>query len=156
MATNFPWVLPVRVAQVIFAIIVLGLTAYYISWYSYSDTVNFMLFNGIWTAFVAVPYLAFAPMYFPRVAHILIMVAVEAVTMIFWFAGFIALGVYLPPSEFCHWSRCRALQAATVFGAFDWALFVATTVVATLEAMRSRSNSASTKPGLYASGHVNV
>ncbi|RAL07322.1 MARVEL domain-containing protein [Aspergillus homomorphus CBS 101889] len=156
MATNLPWIFLVRVAQVIFAVIVLGLTAYYISWYSYSDTVNFMLFNGIWTAFVATPYLALSPMYSPRIAHIFIMLAVEAVTMIFWFAGFIALSVYLPPSEFCHWSRCRALQAATVFGAFEWALFVATTVVATFEMMRSRSNSASTKPGPYASGHAAV
>ncbi|PYH42786.1 MARVEL domain-containing protein [Aspergillus saccharolyticus JOP 1030-1] len=156
MATRIPWIFPVRVAQIIFAIIVLALTAYYISWYSYSDTVNFMLFNGIWTAFVATPYLLLAPMYFPRVAHILIMVAIEAITMVFWFAGFIALGVFLPPSGFCQWGRCRALQAATVFGAFEWALFVATTVVATLEAMRTRSNSAGTKPGPYASGHASV
>lgn len=28
MALNFPWIYPVRVAQVVFAIIVLGLTAY--------------------------------------------------------------------------------------------------------------------------------
>lgn len=40
--------------------------------------------------------------------------------MIFWFAGFIALGAELPPPRYCHYSTCRALQAVTVFGAFEW------------------------------------
>ncbi|PWY79549.1 hypothetical protein BO70DRAFT_293455 [Aspergillus heteromorphus CBS 117.55] len=154
MALTFPWIYPVRVAQAIFAIIVLALTAYYISWYTYSDTVNFMLFNGIWAAFFATPYLALAPAFFPQLAHRFVIPTVEAITMIFWFSGFIALGVYLPPSEFCHWSRCRALQAATVFGAFEWALFLATTVAAVLDALRSRS-SPNTKT-THANVHVGV
>ncbi|OOF94432.1 hypothetical protein ASPCADRAFT_208938 [Aspergillus carbonarius ITEM 5010] len=155
MAANFPWVYPVRVIQAIFAIIVLGLTAYYISWFTFSDTVNFMLFNGIWTAFIATPYLALAPVFFPQLAHRLVIPAVEVITMIFWFAGFIALGVYLPAAEYCHWSRCRALQAATVFGAFEWVLFLATSVVAVLDASRSQS-SPSTKPTPNAHTHASV
>lgn len=42
--------------------------------------------------------------------------------MIFWFAGFIALGALLPPPRACHGSVCSSLQAATVFGAFEWYL----------------------------------
>jgi hypothetical protein len=86
----------------------------------WSDTVNFMLFNGVWTAFVATPYLALAPVFFPQLAHRFVIPAVEIVTMIFWFAGFIALGVLLPSPDYCHWGQCRALQAATVFGSFEW------------------------------------
>ncbi|GAQ09012.1 arginine permease [Aspergillus lentulus] len=122
MALNFPWIYPVRVAQVVFAIIVLGLTAYAVSVVRWSDTVNFMLFNGVWTAFVATPYLALAPVFFPQLAHRFVIPAVEIVTMIFWFAGFIALGVLLPSPDYCHWGQCRALQAATVFGSFECAL----------------------------------
>ncbi|PYH98360.1 hypothetical protein BO71DRAFT_395311 [Aspergillus ellipticus CBS 707.79] len=155
MALNVSWIYAVRVIQVFFAIIVLALTAYYISWFTYSDTVNFMLFNGIWTAFFATPYLALAPVYFPQLAHRFVIPAVEVITMIFWFAGFIALGVFLPPSEYCHWSRCRALQAATVFGAFEWALFVATTIVAVFGVLQSRA-SHSTKPTANTSFHIGV
>lgn len=84
------------------------------------STVNFLLFNSIWTAFITIPYLALAPIYFPNLAHRLIVVAIEAVTMIFWFAGFIALGAELPPAHHCHGGICSSLQATTVFGAFIW------------------------------------
>lgn len=85
-----------------------------------------MLFNGVWTPFVAVPYLALAPTYFPNLAHRLIIVAVEVITMIFWFAGFIALAVALPGPSYCAGSACSSLQAATVFGAFEWYVLYAT------------------------------
>ncbi|KAJ5698290.1 hypothetical protein N7462_000295 [Penicillium macrosclerotiorum] len=66
---NIPWIYPVRIVQVLFGVIVVALTAYVISalydWWSFSDTVNYLLFLGCWTAFVATPYLAAAPIYFP-------------------------------------------------------------------------------------------
>lgn len=79
-----------------------------------------MLFNGVWTAFIATPYLAFAPIYFPNFAQRIIVLAIDAITMIFWFAGFIALATDLPPARYCHGSLCSSLQAATVFGALTW------------------------------------
>lgn len=94
-------------------------TYYYYSW-PYSDTVNFLLFLGCWTAFIAVPYLTFAPIHFPRLAHHYVIPGIEVVTMIFWFAGFIAMGSQLPPPRWCHSSTCSSLQAATIFGAFEW------------------------------------
>ncbi|OJJ79656.1 MARVEL domain-containing protein [Aspergillus glaucus CBS 516.65] len=138
MALSFPWIYPVRFAQFIFGIIVLGLTAYVVSlWWASGSTVNFMLFNGVWTPFVAVPFLVLAPTYFPNLAHRLILVGVELVTMIFWFAGFIALAVALPAASYCHGSACSCLQAATVFGAFEWVLFAITSATAVMGVMRS-------------------
>lgn len=81
---------------------------------------DFLLFLGCWTTFLATPYLAAAPIYAPHLAHRFVIPAVEVVTMIFWFAGFIALGAELPPAAGCVWSACRALQAVTVFGSFEW------------------------------------
>ena len=89
-------------------------------WWSYSSTVAFLLFLGCWTTFVATPYLAAAPIWAPRLAHRIVIPAVEVVTMIFWFAGFIAIGAELPSPAGCVWSTCHALQATTVFGAFEW------------------------------------
>ncbi|KAJ5105115.1 hypothetical protein NUU61_002462 [Penicillium alfredii] len=126
---QIPWVYPVRIAQAILGLIVLGLTAYVVDSFrdewAFSDTVNFMLFLGCWTALIAVPYLATASMWF-RIAHHLVIPAIEIITMIFWFAGFITMGAVLPPPRACRWSTCRALQATTVFGSFEWVLFAVT------------------------------
>lgn len=86
-----------------------------------SDAVNFMLFNGVWTLFIATPYLALAPVFFPNITNQFVILLAEALTMIFWFAGFIALAALLPASGWCSkFGPCRSLQAATVFGAFEW------------------------------------
>ncbi|KAL4947957.1 membrane-associating domain-containing protein [Aspergillus filifer] len=126
-----------RGLQAVFAVIVLGLTGHAVnrdwSW----DTVNFMLFNGVWTLFIAVPYFILAPMFVPALAHRWALPAVDGVTMIFWFAGFIALAVDVGDIPGCsRWSVCQELQAATAFGAFDWALFLATSVLNLLGALR--------------------
>ncbi|KAJ6107671.1 hypothetical protein N7523_008994 [Penicillium sp. IBT 18751x] len=136
-----PWIQAIRIVQAIFGLIVLALTAYVVStysWWAYSSTVDFLLFLGCWTSFVAVPYLGAAPIFFPRLAHHYVIPAVEVITMIFWFAGFIALGAELPPPAYCHWSACSAMQATTVFGAFEWVLFAVTTYFAVLDLMNHR------------------
>lgn len=89
-------------------------------WWAFSNTVNYVLFLACWTTFVATPYVTAAPIYAPRLAHRFVIPAVEVITMIFWFAGFVALGAELPRPAGCVWSTCHALQAATVFGAFEW------------------------------------
>ena len=84
--------------------------------------VNFNLFNGIWTGFLVVPYLVLAPIYVEAAAHPLVMAAVEALSCLFWFAGFIALAALIGrvPASVCSAdNRCGVLQAATVFGAFE-------------------------------------
>lgn len=122
-----------------------------------------MLFNGVWTAFIATPYLAFAPTYFPNLAHRLIVVAVDVITMVFWFAGFIALAAHLPSAGHSSSSACSSLQAATVFGSFEWyvcrraledkmltkqnrALFAVTSAVAAMGVVRSRPSSSKPTP----------
>lgn len=92
---------------------------------SYDDLVYFMLFNSIWTIVVALPYLALVPVFFAHLSNIFVTVGVEAVTCIFWFAGFIGLAATLPEAQMCDFvpDYCRIVrmsQAATVFGAFEW------------------------------------
>ncbi|KAL2367156.1 hypothetical protein RJZ57_008504 [Blastomyces gilchristii] len=119
-----------RGAQVVLAIIILGLTGWVVNrTRGNSDETNFLLFDSIWTFIIAVPYLVLAPLYLQKFAHKYALIAVEAVTLLFWFAGFIAVAAVLPPTSVCrHSSVCKGLQAATVFGAFEL-LFVATTVL---------------------------
>jgi hypothetical protein len=109
----------------VLAIIILGLMAYVVdSWNgpygTWSPTeANYLLFCAVWTI-LALIYLIVAPARFPTAAHKYGILAAEALTMIFWFAGFIALAVLLTDIGCRRWAVCRAAEAATVFGAFEW------------------------------------
>ena len=80
-----------------------------------------MVFVSVWTLLV-LPYLALAPTFFERFANKFAILALDALTMLFWFSGFIALAVYR--DDFvggCHGFRvCKTVTAAIVFGAFEW------------------------------------
>ncbi|KIW04056.1 uncharacterized protein PV09_04874 [Verruconis gallopava] len=133
----FNYTLPLRVAQGVLTIIILGLTAYDVSIWSPSET-NFLLFCSIWTI-LALAYLIVTPGRFPTAAHKYGILGAELVTMIFWFAGFIAEASLLGDTE-CHkGTLCRTMQAATVFGAFEWLLFAATSLMAGLHCWRTRN-----------------
>ena len=67
-----------------------------------------------------VTYLALAPRFFPKLAHKFAILALDAVTMIFWFAGWVALAVFKNNLLLCYGSICHDLTASIVFGAFEW------------------------------------
>ena len=60
----------------------------------------------------------------PHIQHIFATVALLAITMIFWFAGFVSLAVFLGSTidGFCGSGigPCGVLDAATAFAAFLW------------------------------------
>lgn len=55
-------------------------------------------------------------------------VLVEAVALLSWLAGFVALAVNLAITDTCSAGRtsCASLTSATVFGAVEWLLFMVT------------------------------
>lgn len=121
-----------HIVAVVFSIIELGLTAYVVSlydgtynnWYSYSgnyspDRVNFMLFNSIWSLLV-LAYIGLTPLYMTSIFHRLAALGLEVVTMIFWFAGSIALAVFIGVPRCNGNSWCGSTQAAVAFGFFLW------------------------------------
>lgn len=88
-------------------------------WYDWSPSqVNFLVFTSVWTL-LALAYLVIAPWKFPTAAHKYAVLAVEALTMLFWFAGFIALAVFLTDRP-CYGTVCNDAKALTVFAAFEW------------------------------------
>ena len=90
----------------------------YWSWAPASE--NFLLFCSVWTI-LALVYLVIAPLHFPTAAHKFGILAAEFLTMLFWFAGFIAVAVLLTDIGCSrYWGVCRASEAATVFAAFEW------------------------------------
>jgi hypothetical protein len=149
MAFNFT--LPLRIAQGFLALLVLGLMSYVVSnwngpYGSWSPAeANFLLFVSVWSL-LAVAYLIIAPARFPTAAHKFGILAAEAITMIFWFAGFIAFAVLLTDWGCRRGSPCRTSQAAVVFAAFEWLLFSATTIMASLHVWRTRDGTSKHDP----------
>ena len=89
-----------------------------------------MVFVAVWTLLVLI-YLGLAPKLFSRFAHVHAILALDALTMLFWFAGFIALAVLyhdiVDVANFEYFAGCGALgdycgvsEAAVVFGALEW------------------------------------
>ncbi|KAI6082281.1 membrane-associating domain-containing protein [Hypoxylon rubiginosum] len=144
----------VHIVTAVFAIVELGLTAYlasqYNSWFRYYDgdnspsRVNFMIFNSVWSLLV-LAYVGVVPLYMTSLFHRTAALALNAVTTIFWFAGAIALAVFVGgPWECGSDSFCGSAEAAVAFGFFLWALFCCLTVIDALDSLRSRGHNVST------------
>lgn len=82
--------------------------------------VSFIVFASVWTMVVTI-YLLVASLKFPKLAPVIVVLALNAVTMLFWFAAFIALAVW-KSNHFrkCHVRFCDTIVAGIVFGAFEW------------------------------------
>ena len=93
--------------------------------------INFLIFVAIWTLLV-LAFLLLAPKFFPKAAHNLVILALELITMIFWFAGFVALAVDVgaygcdvledirgDEIDECQTADASA-KAACAFAAFTW------------------------------------
>ncbi|CAF9933498.1 MAG: hypothetical protein HETSPECPRED_008666 [Heterodermia speciosa] len=136
--------LGLRAAQFVFAIISLGLNGHAVHWYNTSSLsssspprINFLLFTSIWTL-LSLLYLTLTPRFLPSAAHKYAILALDAVTMIFWFAGWVALAVFKENLTLCWGAICHVVTAAIVFGAFEWILFLVTTVLAALHVWRTK------------------
>lgn len=80
--------------------------------------VDFLIITAVWTL-LALAYLVVAPARFPVAAHKSGILAAEALTMLFWFAGFIALAIFLS-DRVCFGTVCSVAKAGTAFAAFEW------------------------------------
>ncbi|KAI4716476.1 hypothetical protein E4T48_07350 [Aureobasidium sp. EXF-10727] len=138
------FILPIRIAQLILALLVLGTAAYVTSVYHNGSpsSINFLVFSSVWTL-LALIYLSLTSWKLERFAHPWIVCGVESLTMLFWFAGFIAAAVFLSDLITCAGHACSAARAATVFAAFEWVLFAVTTALAVMAVLgRGRATKA--------------
>jgi len=96
------------------------------------------MFCAAWTFLVAIFHLITGPRSPDRRLIGYIQLAVEAVALISWFAGFIAVSADIGAGT-CHVGKasCTSLKAATVFGALEWLLFMITTVMTAMLVLNS-------------------
>ncbi|ORY70374.1 membrane-associating domain-containing protein [Pseudomassariella vexata] len=138
----------------VFAIVELGLTAYMASWFhSYywdgdytPSIVSFLVFNSVWSLLV-LAYVGITPIYMASVFRKLAALALNVITAIFWFAGAIALAVYVGTPSCYGSNRCQSSQAAVAFAFFLWVLFTFLAVLDALEALRSRGHNTGARIG---------
>ncbi|WPG99037.1 Hypothetical protein R9X50_00184200 [Acrodontium crateriforme] len=137
--------LGLRVSQAVLAIVVLGLTAYVANWWQgyYHGTapsqIAFLIFCSAWTI-LALLFLVLVPTRFSesKANHAYAVLAVEGLTMLFWFAGFIAQAAFVS-DRVCFGHVCNAAKAAAAFAALAWLVFVFSTILAAMYVVRNHN-----------------
>lgn len=84
------------------------------------DHVTIFMFSiGIWSAFLATPFLSLQSVLSDRLVYQIVILAIEGVTLILWLAGFMMLAT-LPSLNGCNIGNCVALQMVVFLGALEW------------------------------------
>lgn len=81
-----------------------------------------MIFVSVWSLLL-LPYLALAPKFWERFVNKFAVLALDAVTMLFWFAAFVTLAVWRAGYGSCvddEVGVCERVTAAVVLGAVEW------------------------------------
>lgn len=82
--------------------------------------INFLLLSSVFSLLTTI-YLTLAALNkLPAIAsNRFALLAADAVTMMFWFGGFVALAVFLS-SRVCFSNVCNVAKASVAFGALNW------------------------------------
>jgi hypothetical protein len=110
--------------------------------------INFLIFVPLFS-FLSIAYLEITPRFVAKglclipflsspslikpASHPYAHLGFEVLNVLFYFAGFIALAVFLGKLLFCRGSVCAAARADAVFAAFSWMLWTGTTTILALE-----------------------
>ncbi|KAF8476229.1 membrane-associating domain-containing protein [Kalaharituber pfeilii] len=113
-----------RIVQGALALIVVGVDGYVHNYYIRNNRappseVNFLIWNFVWTA-LALLYLGLAPTYFPNLHDKWVVTGVEALSVIFWFCGWIAMAAWVGNTRTCFGTVCGCARAAVVISVFEW------------------------------------
>lgn len=133
------WLLLIRGIQLVFAIVILGLSAYAGSGYLiFYAGYGIGIFSFVWTL-LFIGYIEGSMFFIPSLYNKYIHLALECLSVIFWLSTFGALAnvatgwnyvysysyYYIKRSVVSDYnSYANTTKAAAVFGAFEWALFV--------------------------------
>ncbi|KAM0801171.1 hypothetical protein BDR22DRAFT_962640 [Usnea florida] len=146
----FNFNLPLRTLQLILAIIALGLNSHVTSWYLHhtrpSTTPHappYLIVVAILTL-LSLPYLFLNPVLAGgtsskpngRFFNKWLILALDTLTCLLWFGGFVALAVFERTLILC--GPCDVMVAGVVVGALASATFLATAILASLHIMRTR------------------
>lgn len=119
------------------------------AYYGVPNAWGFLMFCAAWTVLTVIFHFIARISFADRALIGYIRIAVEAVAVLSWLAGFIAVAVQISTNT-CSVGKnsCGSLKAATVFGAFEWLLFMATAALAVIPVFNSsrKLRTSTTKP----------
>lgn len=120
------------------------------SYYGVPNAWGFLMFCAGWTVLLVIFHLITGIAFADRPLIGYIRVAIEAVAVLSWLAGFIAVAVQISTDTCSAGGKsCRLLEAATVFGAFEWLLFMVTAALTATPVFKSsrKPSTSTTRPG---------
>ncbi|KAK3950248.1 hypothetical protein QBC32DRAFT_347142 [Pseudoneurospora amorphoporcata] len=139
---GFNILLPIRVFQATFSIIIIGLSGFVAHWYNTNTTylppsqISFLLFCGVYSL-VSVFYLGLISKLFPKTSNPYAVLSLEITNLLFWFAGFVSLSGFLSKLLFCRGSVCGAARADVGIAACLSVSWIVTVAVLARDALRS-------------------
>lgn len=123
-----------RALQLAMALTSLGLSAKVVNWYmmgsrtSSPEAFVFLIFTSLFSLFSLV-YLVVVPRFAPRFAQPYASIAVDMTNTALYFAGFIALAVFMTNLTFCRGTVCAVGRADAVFAAAQFTVWIASTIL---------------------------
>ena len=119
-------------------------------YYGVPDAWGFLMFCAAWTVLIIIFHLIAGISFADRALIGYIRVAIETVAVLSWLAGFIAVAVQIS-TDTCSEGKnsCGSLKAATIFGAFEWLLFMVTAALTVMLVFNNsrKPRTSTTKPG---------
>lgn len=144
---------PLRALQASVAITTLGLNGHVSHWYFTHTHPSicpnaplFLIFVASFTI-LALPYLFFNPPLSithanresnPKFFNKWAVLALDSITCIFWFAGWLDMAVFRGHLILCGGHVCAFMSWGAAIGAVAWLTFLGTTVLASLHVIRTR------------------
>ncbi|KAM7197841.1 hypothetical protein V8F33_005333 [Rhypophila sp. PSN 637] len=99
---------------------------------------GFLVFNAVWSILV-LAYIGLSPRIAPRTFHELVALALEWLTMLFWFGGSVAIASFLKAIPLCTvYVQCHLWRTATAVGFINWLAFLALAIHDTMGFKRGR------------------
>ncbi|KAK3345286.1 hypothetical protein B0H65DRAFT_574149 [Neurospora tetraspora] len=139
---GFNILLPIRVFQATFSIVIIGLSGFVAHWYNTNTAylppsqISFLLFCGVYSLLSAL-YLGLISKLFPKTSNPYAVLSLEITNLLFWFAGFISLSVFLSKLLFCRGSVCGAARADVGIAACLSISWIVTVALLARDAIRS-------------------
>ncbi|RMJ14129.1 hypothetical protein BHE90_009175 [Fusarium euwallaceae] len=122
-----------RVLQLALSLASISLSSYVINWFMKTKTAipspfNYLLVSSILSVFSLV-YLELVPRFAPRFSQQYVAIGVESVNAALYFAGFIAIAIYIGSLIFCEGAVCSSGRADAVVAAGQFTTWIATTIL---------------------------
>ncbi|KAF4461882.1 hypothetical protein FALBO_11315 [Fusarium albosuccineum] len=122
-----------RALQLTLSLASIGLSGFVVNWYmtvrtSTPSPFTYLIVSSVFSI-LSLAYLELVPRFAPRLSHQYAAIGVESVNAALYFAGFIAVAVFIGSLLMCQGTVCSAGRADAVVAAGQFTTWIATTIL---------------------------